>query len=247
MKNKLIFFILLLCGLYYMTLYNVDVDIEPDIIISPGGYKGFYQLGICHYIKNHFNYSNKKIFGFSAGSWLGLFLCLDNKHSNECIRSLFKQSGYCCPLPKMPNYFKKSISKFKEGDFNLSNLYVGMTNIENKSMYLKNNFLSTSDCLQSCIGSSFVPMVTYRDIIYFYNHRNVIDGGVCYRKYIKKVDTNKVLVIRPSLFRHNQKKSFDLIRGFFKPKRSLYESYILGYKNARDNHDYLKKYFHSDS
>jgi len=247
MKHKLIFIILLLCGLFYMTLYNVDVDVQPDIIISPGGYRGFYQLGICHYIKNHFNYSKKKIFGFSAGSWAGVFLCLDNKHSNECIRSLFKQTGYCCPLPNMPTYFKHSISEYKESEFDLSTLYVGMTNIENKSMYLKTNFLNMDDCIQSCIGSSFVPMVTYHDIIYFYNHKNVVDGGLCYRKYIKKIDTDKVLVISPSLFRPNQKKRFMLIRGFFKPKRSLYDLYLLGYNNARKNHDYLKKYFHSDS
>jgi len=230
-----------------MTQYKVELDVKPDIIISPGGYKGFYLLGICHYIKNNFNYSNKKMIGFSAGSWAGLFMCLDHKHTNECIRNIFKQTGYCCPLPKMPTYFKNAVSTFKDSDFNLSHLYVGMTNINDRNMYVKHNFLSIGDCIQSCIGSSFVPLVTVKDIVHFYNHKSVVDGGICYRKYIKSVDPDKVLVIRPSLFKTNEKKRFNLINGFFKPKRSLYDLYLLGYHNARKNHDYLKKYFHSDS
>ena len=245
MKLTFLFFILILCGFFYMTRYNVDVDLKPDIIISPGGYTGFYQLGICHYIKNNFEYSNKKIFGFSAGSWAGIFLCLKHSLSNKCIRRIFKQTGYCCPLPKFPIYFKNSMARMKDSDFDLSNLYVGMTNINNKSMYIKNNFLNVHDCIQSCIGSSFVPLVTYNDIFYFYNHKSVVDGGLCYRKYIKTIDQDKILVISPSLFKTNKKRT--LIRGLFKPNRSLYDLYLLGYHNARKNHDYLAKYFHSDS
>jgi hypothetical protein len=246
MKLTFIFFILLLSGLFYITRYNVDVDVKPDIIISPGGYNGFYQLGICHYIKNNFEYSNKQIFGFSAGSWAGIFLCLDNKLSNRCIRNIFKHTGRYCSIPHILSYFKHSMNDFKDGDFNLSHLHVGMTNMYDRKIYVKNKFLSIDDCIQSCIGSSFVPMVTYNDILYFYNHKSVVDGGLCYRKYIQSIDPDKVLIVSPRLFKYNQKKA-SFIRGLFKPKRSLYDLYLLGYHNAKNNHDYLSKYFHSDS
>ena len=245
MKIKIICFIIIISALFYFFKNKVDDVVEPDIIISPGGYNGFYQLGICHYIKNHFNYTDKKIVGFSAGSWAGLFLCLDNKCSNECLRIIFNKTKRCCSLTKMPAIFNYAITQFKESDFNLNHLYVCMTNTSNNSLFIKNNFLTIKDCADSCIGSSFVPMVTYNDIFYFYNHKSVADGGMCYKNYIKKINTEKVLVINSSLFK--KKKYFSMIRGFFKPKRSLYELYILGYQNAKNNHEYLKKYFHSDS
>jgi len=231
----------------YLFKNKVNEIVEPDILIGPGGYRGFYQLGICHYIKNHFDYSKKKIVGFSSGSWASLFLCLDNKYSNECLRNVFKQFKYSCKLTKLPTVFRNAISKFNESDFNLSNLYVCMTNSTNNTLFIKNNFLNINDCTNSCIGSSFVPLVTYNDIFYFYNNKPVIDGGICFKNYIKKINQDKVLLIRPSTFKDKNPKYFVTIRGFIKPKTSLYHLYVLGYQNARKNHDYLKKYFHSDS
>ena len=35
------------------TKSNIQNDINPDIIIACAGRYGSYQLGICHYIKNH--------------------------------------------------------------------------------------------------------------------------------------------------------------------------------------------------
>jgi len=221
--------------------------VEPDILIGPAGFKGFYQLGICHYIKNNFNYSNKKIVGFSSGSWASLFLCLDNKFSNECLQNVFKQFKHSCSLPKLPAIFRNSISKYKDTDFNLSNLYVCMTNSTNNSLIIKNEFLNINDCTNSCIGSSFVPLVTYNDIFYFYNHKPVVDGGMCFKNYVKKINSEKVLIISPNTFKVKKTKYFITLKGFIKPKRSLYDLYMLGYHNARKNHDYLKKYFHSDS
>jgi len=239
--------VIILCCFAYLFKNKVNEFVEPDILIGPGGYRGFYQLGICHYIKNHFDYSKKKIVGFSSGSWASLFLCLDNKLSNECLRNIFKQFKHSCSLPKLPTVFRNAISTFKDSDFNVSNLYVCMTNSTNNTLLIKNNFLDINDCTNSCIGSSFVPLVTYNDIFYFYNHKPVLDGGMCFKNYIKKINQDKVLVIRPSTFKSNNPKYFVTLRGFIKPKRSLYDLYILGYQNARKNHDCLKKYFHSDS
>ena len=106
--------------------------------------------------------------------------------------------------------------------------------------------MNINDCTNSCIGSSCVPFVTYNDIFYFYNHKPVVDGGLCYKNYIKKINTDKVLIIKPSTFKkHNR--YFKSIYSFIKPKRSLYDLYINGYNDAKKNHEYLKKYFHSDS
>jgi len=232
---------------YYHLKKNIKVDITPDIVLSPGGYNGFYQLGICHYIKNHFTLDDKKILGFSAGSWAGLFLCLNNEKSNECVKNIFKQINKCCPLHKLPGIFKRAIQTYNYSDFDIKNLNIGMTNVHEKKIFIHNKFLTIADCINSCIGSSFVPYVTYNDLVYFYKHTLVVDGGVYYKNFIKHIDTNKTLVINTKLFRPNYNKTGYIFMGFKKPKRSLYELYLLGYNNARNNHEYLNKYLHSGS
>jgi len=243
----IIFFISLILYIYIILKNKVSIQSEPDIIISPGGYNGFYQLGLCHYIKNNFHYENKKIIGFSSGSWVGLFMSLNNKYSNKCIEDIFKQIDKCCPLQMLPSIFKNTIEKYDYTDFNIANLQIGLTDIHTKNMYIQPYFLSIGDCINCCIGSSFVPYVTYNDLFYFYNNKCVIDGGVYYKNYMANIDTNKVLVINYKVFRPNFNPKGRHFINFIKPKRTLYDLYLLGYNNARNNHDYLKKFFHSDS
>ena len=243
---RVLFFIFLLLSVFYNLRKKIIDDLNPDIVLSPGGYNGFYQLGICHYIKNNFDIQNKKILGFSAGSWAGLFLCLNKEHSNECIKNVFKQINKWCPLPKMPGIFKKALENYTYADFDISNLHIGMTEINKRTVYIHTEFLTIKDCVNSCIGSSFVPYVTYNDVVYFYNNKCVLDGGFFYKKYMKNIDTNKTLLINTKLFRPKFNKKGIPCMGFVKPRRSLYELYLLGYNNARNNHDYLKKYLHSD-
>ena len=44
------------------------------ISVTPGGYKGFYTLGVCDYIKQNYDLSNYLFSGASAGAWNALFL-----------------------------------------------------------------------------------------------------------------------------------------------------------------------------
>jgi len=136
----LVCFISLISYVYYHLKKKIKVEFTPDIVLSPGGYNGFYQLGICHYIKNHFTFNDKKIIGFSAGSWAGLFLCLHKDKSNECVRNIFKQINKCCRLSKIPSILKNAIEKYDYSDFNIKNLNIGMTNVHKKNIYIHNDF-----------------------------------------------------------------------------------------------------------
>ena len=44
------------------------------ISISPGGFKGFYQLGISSYIKDNYYTENILFTGASAGAWVSLMM-----------------------------------------------------------------------------------------------------------------------------------------------------------------------------
>ena len=62
---------------------NVQQSLEkytiPIISISPSGYFGFYTLGICAYIHEHYDTSKYSFSGTSAGAWNCFFMMLKNK------------------------------------------------------------------------------------------------------------------------------------------------------------------------
>ena len=83
---KKIYFIVFMVILYNLYKPTINLIRNPDIILSPGGLLGFYVLGICHYIKNHYNIDNKNIVGFSAGSLNTIFLSLDKSYDNPFLK-----------------------------------------------------------------------------------------------------------------------------------------------------------------
>ena len=67
----------------------INISNTPNIVVNPGGNMGFYILGICHYIKNHYDISNKVIHGFSSGSINTIFLSMDQKYDDYFLKKLF--------------------------------------------------------------------------------------------------------------------------------------------------------------
>ena len=54
---------------------NQFIRNKKIISISPAGYKGFYVMGVCKYIKQNYNLDNYVFTGASAGAWNSLLLC----------------------------------------------------------------------------------------------------------------------------------------------------------------------------
>ena len=171
MKMKII---LLLILLYFKIKHKpskisgVMPNINVDIVISPGGRYGMYNLGICHYIKNHFNIKNKKIVGFSAGAWNALFMSIKNKNMNEILRKIFKMNK-----DKLSNMLKKTkniVDEYSIDDFDIKNLHIATTtcNMFTNDLVIHNNFLTIEDLTRCCVSSSFIPFLTYLTI-YLYS------------------------------------------------------------------------------
>lgn len=249
-----IFIVLILSITYIKTLpYKIienghnlnkcNSDIIPHIIISPGGRYGMYNLGICHYLKNHFDLTNKKILGFSAGSWNALFMSIKKEYMNDLLKKAFKLNKES--VPTMLKKTIKYIEEYKIEDFDVDNLYIATATLNKTVIY--NKFLSIDQVVRCCTSSSFIPFFTYYDIFYFYKHRLTFDGGLHYKKYLKSL--NKKISIEPmpliitfkmfgsckhvNIFRERLKK--------YKP--SAYQLYIKGYHDAKKNHFYFEKYF----
>lgn len=239
---KKIYFIVFMVILYNLYKPTINLIRNPDIILSPGGLLGFYVLGICHYIKNHYNIDNKNIVGFSAGSLNTIFLSLDKSYDIPFLKELFKLNLHgSMPLPYILN---KTIhlmnDMFNIEHFNITNKYIAVT-----SNYTKldgyNKFLNVTDMTKCCISSSFIPLITYRDIFYFYNGKCSLDGGLFYYKYKKQIKSRKILWLNYKLFKRYNKYNIPgyslLCRNY-----SIYELYRLGYSDSVKNKSILDTY-----
>jgi hypothetical protein len=232
--KKVLFFFIILYILKVLTKKTLP-PLEADILIAPGGYRGVYVLGICHYVKNHFNVKNKTFVGFSSGSFNSLFMVLNPEENNKFLMLLFSlKKG---PISKFLQDSISSIKKLENDCFDLERLHVAVSTT-NGLEYFK-QFLTLHDALDCCKSSSFVPFITYNDMFLFYRNKLTLDGAVFYRDVLKKKPDNK-LFIEPSMFgRYNRNR----IAGIMIPNESFYQMYLNGYNDARKNHTYFERFF----
>ncbi len=224
-------------------------DFKPDIIVAPCGLYGLYNMGICHYIRNHFDIKDKKIAGLSSGSFNAIFLCLDNKSARRMLKETFRLNNkYSNNIKKYAESIIVSMnSHFKVDDIKNKNLYVGMSHPNDLVFY--HDFKTMEQLMKCCMGSSFIPGITYSNLIHFYNNRYSLDGAVWYVHYKKYIDTDKTLIISPRLFKRYGRKNI-IYESVFKKNFNLYQMYLSGYHDARKNHSYFTRFLeesHSSS
>lgn len=235
----LILIVFLLYTLYKPTIDLVD---NPDIILSPGGLLGFYVLGICHFIKNNYDITNKKIIGFSAGSFNNIFLALNKNEDVLFLSKLFKLNldgnmSLSYLLDKMTDIVNEN---YTIDYFDTTHKYMALTTNYNK-LEGYNTFLTTNQLTNCCIASSFIPFITYKDLFFFYNGKSSMDGGFLYNKYKKQIHSKKTLWLNYNTFHRYKKYSFPGYSLLHK-NCSIYQLYILGYNDAIQNKSMLDYY-----
>jgi hypothetical protein len=212
--------------------------LKADIVISPGGYRGLYVAGICHYVKNHFNVKNKTFAGFSSGTFGALFMVLDKEHNCDYIRNTMKLTKG--PISSLLTEVIETIrSKFKSNQFDLSRLQIAVSTP--KGLEYFDHFLTLEEALYCCRCSSFIPFVTCHDIFMFYKGSPTLDGALFYREVMAK--EKKTLFIDSAMFGRYKPHR---LAGLSKPQISIYDMYLNGYHDARKNHAYFESYFKDD-
>jgi len=240
-----IFLFILLVILFKKLRHRKVKPLDTDIILAPGGYKGIYMIGICHYLKNHFPTSTKSMVGFSCGSFNLLFMRLDPKLDHVYLRCLFSlEETKKLPMPNFVSTVIKTLKRnfvYEDFDFRQSSTSIGVTTTKGLEMF--QDFSTFDDMLDCCMSSSFIPFVTRNDLFLIYKNKLTLDGGIFYKK-LKKYKKKETLLITSSMFgRFNE----TLIQGIKKPKCSYYQLYLNGYHDARKHHDYLASYFETGS
>ena len=237
--------------LTYISENNIDLHNKKIITISPGGFKGFYVLGICKYIKKHYDLTDYVFSGASAGAWNSLLLSFKGDIDlieNDLLSNIGENVNN---LYKIESSLKKELlQKYSSEDFDIDKLFIGTTVFENYSLKGKvySGFENLDDVLDCCIASSHIPFITgwfkkrYRGLACF-------DGGFSEYPYIN--NEISAIHITPNIFKnqHNgeleeSKLNIDDFTTIF--SRKTYDTNQLvqqGYNDAKLNKEYIDSLF----
>ena len=228
--------LLVICLWWIYRRYTLK-PIETDILVSPGGYKGIYMIGICHYLKTHFEIDQKTVTGLSCGSLLSLFLVLNPERDNDFIRAIF-EIEFKKSLPSFLQEITHTlVARFKTEDFDLDRVQIGVTTWRGLECFHK--FLTLTEATHGCKASCFVPFVTCRDLMLVYHNKLTLDGGLFYKR-AKSLKKKETFLLTSSMFGRYKE---SMMSGFRKPKCSYYQMYLYGYSDARKNHALFESYF----
>lgn len=231
---------------------NSTYNEKKVITISPGGFRGFYMLGLCKYLKENYELKDYVFSGASAGAWNSLFLSL-KENDDDFINYIFDiDYTNVKSLQLIEENVKKAVlNNYKTEDFKLDKVYIGTT-VWKKFRFrtvIYNDFSDLEDAINCCIGSSHIPFVTGN---LFYKYRNLLtfDGGFSKYPYVdgKYADVH----ITPSYWEDRKKNKLsqpanlnikDYTTLFSKKEHDLKIMYLQGYEDAKNNRHVLDSLF----
>ena len=171
---------------------------EKVFNLTPAGINGFYMLGIIKRMNEIYDMDNFIFSGASAGSWNGLIL---SSYKRKEMFDNIERHPYFFKIKKfhelqrfMKNYF---LTNYKSSDFNFTKLFIGVTQYQGFHMYTNifSDFYNLEDCLDCCIASSHIPLIT-NGLIQKYDEKFTFDGGFSSNPYVKYGH-----VIAPNMYR----------------------------------------------
>jgi len=226
---------------------NEFIQNKKLISLSPGGYKGFYVLGICKYIKENYNLDNYIFSGASAGAWNSLILSYKYDINNIIEQLVDDYIQNATNIYETEQLLKKKLlQNYNSDDFDLRRLFIGVTTMQkyDYNTTIFSGFDNLEDAVNCCIASSHIPLVTGR-LKHIYKNLISFDGG--FSKYPYLNISTPVLHITPSIWEKKDKnevmKITDYTTLFSKNKFVFADMVNRGYNDTRDNKNILDKIF----
>jgi len=249
---------------------NEYIKDKKLISISPGGFKGFYMLGTCAFIKETYVLDDYIYSGASAGAWNSLFMTYKKdpiELAYELLDDKLNNAVSIIDLEYMIKY--KILNKFKADDFDLKKLFVGVTSFDYMKIntHIFSDFETLDDEVNSCIASSHIPYITGNSFSNKYQNLNAFDGGFSKYPYLNVIKPS--LHITPSMWKDVNNFNFcdnndvnarkyiekllkmpmqvsDYTTLFSRSKYNFVELYDNGYNDAKNNKDILDKLFNQN-
>jgi len=172
----------------FFLVENESIINKKLITISPGGYKGFYLLGILTYLKENYETDDFVFSGASAGAWNSLFMCYKGDPMTFVYNFLDVNIRKAKSITELQYFLKyKLLSCYKTDDFDLNKLFIGVTTfkrfIPNINIYT--DFEDLEDAINCCMASSHIPLIT-GGITNRYKNMFSFDGGFSKYPYLDK-------------------------------------------------------------
>lgn len=217
-----------------------SIDDKNVIKIAPGGLNGFYMMGICTYIKEHYDLDNYIFSGASAGAWNSLYMCYKGNTTTFHNNILNLNFENVTSLLEIQHLLKNNImKKFSEEDFDLNRLFIGVTIFDKWGFQntIFSKFTSLEDAVECCIASSHIPLIT-GGIFNIYKNFYAFDGGFSVNPYIKK---NETMFIKYNMWSKKRTCPLDII-SYNITEYNFTQSFINGYNDSKNNKQILDKY-----
>lgn len=214
-----------------------NVQEKPIITISPGGFYGFYMMGVCTYMKDYYNMDKYIYSGASAGAWNSLFMTF-NKHQPTLVQSLVQNDLYKGKnIYQVEQFIKhRLLEKYDASDFDLDRLFIGVTTIGQTNIYT--DFHNLEDAIDCCIASSHIPFIS-GNAMNKYKNIYTFDGGFSNYPYLNV--KRPILHINPLIWNNKTDKTNKLNYAvLFKENFNLEKLFERGYEDTRVNRDTLK-------
>jgi len=243
---------------------NNFIKNKKIISISPGGIKGFYELGVLSFIKENYDMENYIFSGASSGAWNALFMT----YRNDTKKFVYNLFDYKITQFKNINDFEyvlkyNLLSNYNSENFDLQRLFIGVTTIKNfrPKTNIFSDFTNLEDAINCCIASAHIPLIT-GGLTNRYHNMYTFDGGFSNYPYVNF--TENVLHITPNMWKNNNNninnninnraivKSFskvysslNIIYNLIKNTKTanLMELYDDGYQDAKENKHLLDEIF----
>jgi hypothetical protein len=226
---------------------NSTVNSKKLITISPGGYKGFYMLGIVRFLKRNYNLSDYIFSGASAGSWNSLMLSFKHDIEDFKYNIMDESLQRAKSIADTEQMLKARLLKYyRTDDFDLAKLFIGVTSLKNNKPHtiIYTQFDTLEDAIDCCIASSHIPLIS-GNITHMYNNMLSFDGG--FSKYPYFNISKPVLHITPSIWTKQKPGMATSIQDyttlFSKDKYNFSEIYDTGYIDSYKNKKILDNIF----
>lgn len=181
---------------------------KNTITISPAGYYGFYILGVCMYIKEHYNTDNCVFSGASAGALSSLFMTIKNNPKKMMDLIVVNENYKNKNASEVLQIMKQIVIKnFSENDYELNKLFISVNAIDQTNIYT--DFENFEDVINCCEASSHIPYITGPRTLK-YKNKFVFDGGLCKNPYFDAL--KPILHIHPNIWGQNAKTPFILYK-----------------------------------
>jgi hypothetical protein len=221
------------------------------ITISPGGFKGFYLLGILTYLKENYETDNLVFSGASAGAWNSLFMCYKGDPLSFVYNFLDVNIRKAKSITELQYFLKyKLLSSYKTDDFDLRKLFIGVTTFKRfmPNINIYTDFDDLEDAINCCMASSHIPLIT-GGITNRYKNMFSFDGGFSKYPYLDKErllhislsmwDELKGIGGNKSFLKQNLLNIKKFSEFFSLSKNNLLELFDNGYQDAKIHKEYF--------